>query len=109
MATTTKPAAIAVVKSATHESQLPTKERTTGATPADTNSGQKKSRKRRPMNDEARACVRAFKRRIKGGETLTMKQHCREYARDNNDSETSLYRTITDNPQEWKVPAQRTK
>ena len=37
-----------------------------------------------------------------------MKQHCREHAEDKKDSFDSLYRTITDNPGQWKDGKERT-
>jgi hypothetical protein len=76
---------------------------------ADTNSGQNKKRPLRKMNDAARACIRAYKRRRRRGEAVKMKQHCREYAKDTSDSFSSLYRVITDNPTEWKDAEKRTK
>jgi hypothetical protein len=90
-------------------SQVSTPTPTESSGPADTNSGQNKKRPPRKMNDAARACVRAYDNRTKRGESVSMKQHCREYAKDKSDSFDSLYRTITDNPAEWKAAAKRTK
>lgn len=90
-------------------SQLPSHEATKTGGHADTSSGQKRKLPPRKMNDSARACIRAFKGRINRGESIKMKQHCREYAVDKGDSFTSLYHTITDNPTEWKDATERTK
>lgn len=60
---------------------------------------------KRPLNDEARACINAFKQRQKAEPSVRMKPFCLEYAEKKGGSFASLYRTITDYPEMWKEEA----
>ena len=60
-------------------------------------------KQKRPLNDEARACINAFKRQRKSEPDVRMKRFCTEYATENGCSFNSLYRTITDHPEAWKT------
>jgi hypothetical protein len=59
--------------------------------------------RKRPLNDEARACIRAFKRQQQSDSPVAMKPFCRDYAEEKGCSFDSLYRTITDHPDAWQV------
>ena len=62
----------------------------------------KRDKKKRPLNDEARACIRSFLRKRESDPNLEMAPHCRQYAEENASSAGSLYRTIKDHPEKWK-------
>ncbi len=69
----------------------------------DKEKGQKKSRPPRALNDRARNCLSAFNRRADGGQVISMAQHCREFCKEADDSE-SVYRTLKDWSHLWHKP-----
>jgi len=74
------------------------------APPTDTKTDtEKNEKKKRPMTDAARACAREYKRRARQGENPKMKDVVSWYVAENGGSEDSIYRTLTDNPGEWKT------
>ena len=69
----------------------------------DTKKGQKK---RRALNDRARMCLNSFNRKIDGGGSVTMAQHCREFCKEADDSD-SIYRTLKDWSKLWHKPTKK--
>jgi hypothetical protein len=77
--------------------------------PAEKGQGDKEKgqKKRRPLNDNATRCLNEFNRRRDSGQTISMAQHCREFAAPTGDSANSLYRTLKDYRDLWHKPKKR--
>jgi hypothetical protein len=66
--------------------------------------GDKKKKYIRPLTDEIRACGAAYKRQMKRPDNqISLKSFCREYADEKGLSVSSVYRTLKDHSEVWKV------
>jgi len=64
---------------------------------------EKKKKKPRMLNKGARECIRKFKEYQRNGDPQDMKYVVREYVSEHpEESESGLYRRLTDNSQYWK-------
>lgn len=62
-------------------------------------------KKRRPLNDAARECIRNYQRGLARREKTSMEDVVKAYCSDKAGSETGIMRRLNDNPEEWKTSA----
>jgi hypothetical protein len=59
-------------------------------------------KKKRKMNVAAWDCCRIYREQKRDGDTITMKQVVSEYVETHGGSFDSIYRTVNDNPEQWR-------
>ena len=65
--------------------------------------GDKKKTSKRPLTIAALDCIRIYNQEAqRSGKRPSMKAICSQYAADNQDSFSSIYRTVKDHPGDWK-------
>jgi hypothetical protein len=83
--------------------QLQMEAKRAGILKSDTKSDtQKNPKKIRPLTADARMCIARYKRAIRTGDKLPMKQVVFDYAEENEKSAASIMRVLNDNPEAWK-------